>query len=62
VVVVARDPGLRHVDLRVDQDARPIEALRALWDAYRPWAEDFRTRALDPDAARGAPEPRPAGG
>jgi uncharacterized Ntn-hydrolase superfamily protein len=62
VVIVARDPGLRHVDLRVDRDARPIEALRALWDAYRPWAEDFRTRALDPDAARGAPDPRPAGG
>ncbi len=62
VVVVARDPGLRHVDLRVDRDARPVEALRTLWDAYRPWAEDFRTRALDPDAARGTPEPRPARG
>ena len=51
VVVVARDPGMRHVDLRVDLDGRPVDALRALWDAYRPWAEDFRTRALDPDAA-----------
>jgi uncharacterized Ntn-hydrolase superfamily protein len=55
VVVVALDPGMRHVDLRIDLDASPIEALRALWDAYRPWADDLRTRALDPDAARGAP-------
>jgi uncharacterized Ntn-hydrolase superfamily protein len=62
VVVVARDPGMRHVDLRVDRDPGPVEALRTLWDAYRPWAEDFRTRALDPDAARGTPEPRPARG
>jgi uncharacterized Ntn-hydrolase superfamily protein len=56
VVLVALDPGMRLVDLRVDDDAEPIAALRRLWDAYRPWASDMRLRALDPDHARGAPE------
>jgi uncharacterized Ntn-hydrolase superfamily protein len=57
VVVVVRDPGMRLVDLRIDDDPQPVTALRRLWDAYAPWMDDFRTRALDPDAARGAPEP-----
>jgi uncharacterized Ntn-hydrolase superfamily protein len=60
VIVVALDAGMRHVDLRVVRDPRPVEALRALWDAYRPWADDFRMRALDPDAARGAPSSEPS--
>jgi uncharacterized Ntn-hydrolase superfamily protein len=56
VVVVALDPGMRLVDLRIDDDPAPIAALRRLWTAYRPWADDFRLRALDPDRARGVPE------
>ena len=36
--------------------SQPIAALRALWVAYRPWSDDFRTRALDPDRALGAPQ------
>jgi uncharacterized Ntn-hydrolase superfamily protein len=56
VVLVAVDPGMRLVDLRVDDDPEPIEALRRLWTAYRPWTDDLRQRALDPDRARGVPE------
>lgn len=54
-LVVARDPGMRLVDLRVDAAEEPVAALRALWDEYAPWMEEFRRRALDPDAADGVP-------
>jgi len=37
------------VDLRVDWHEQPIAELRALWNHYRPQADDFRLRALDPD-------------
>ena len=56
VVLVALDPGMHLVDLRVDNDHEPLVALRALWDAYRPWMDDLRMRALDPDRARGVPK------
>jgi uncharacterized Ntn-hydrolase superfamily protein len=45
------------VDLRVDSAPAPLDALRALWEEYEPWAGDFVRRALDPDAATGAPDP-----
>jgi uncharacterized Ntn-hydrolase superfamily protein len=56
VVLVALDPGMRLVDLRIDDDPEPIAALRRLWDGFRPWTNDLRLRALDPDRATGAPE------
>jgi uncharacterized Ntn-hydrolase superfamily protein len=56
VVLVALDPGMRLVDLRIDDDRAPIAALRRLWTAYQPWADELRLRALDPDRARGVPE------
>jgi uncharacterized Ntn-hydrolase superfamily protein len=37
------------VDLRVDWHEQPIAELRALWNHYKPQADDFRLRALDPD-------------
>lgn len=54
-LVVARDPDMHLVDLRVDEDEEPVAALRRLWDAYAPWVEEFRLRALDPDRAEGVP-------
>jgi uncharacterized Ntn-hydrolase superfamily protein len=40
------------VDLRVDwADENPIGGLRKLWQAYEPQAQDYVTRALNPDAA-----------
>jgi uncharacterized Ntn-hydrolase superfamily protein len=40
------------VDLRVDwTDEAPVDALRALWDVYAPLADDYVTRALDPESA-----------
>ena len=56
VVLVALDPGMRLVDLRIDDDPDPIGALRRLWNGYRPWVDDMRMRALDPDRARGMPD------
>jgi uncharacterized Ntn-hydrolase superfamily protein len=44
------------VDLRIDDDPAPLEALQRLWETYAPWTRDFVTRALDPDAAAGRPE------
>jgi uncharacterized Ntn-hydrolase superfamily protein len=42
------------VDLRVDAADRPIAALRALWQEYIPWVDEFVVRAVDPDRAKGA--------
>jgi uncharacterized Ntn-hydrolase superfamily protein len=41
------------VDLRVDAADRPIAALRALWQEYIPWVDEFVVRAVDPDRAKG---------
>jgi uncharacterized Ntn-hydrolase superfamily protein len=39
-------------DLRVDfTEADPVAELAALWDMWRPLAEDYVTRALDPESA-----------
>jgi uncharacterized Ntn-hydrolase superfamily protein len=38
-------------DLRVDWDDRPIDRLAELWQLWKPQAEAYVTRALDPDAA-----------
>ena len=38
-------------DLRVDHADDPISGLAALWELWRPLADDYVTRALDPDAA-----------
>jgi uncharacterized Ntn-hydrolase superfamily protein len=42
------------VDLRADAADAPITALRALWDEYEEWMDEFVTRAVDPDNAKGA--------
>ena len=49
-VLVAGDQSFALVDLRVDDAAEPVAALRAVWDAYRPRMEEFVDRALDPDS------------
>jgi uncharacterized Ntn-hydrolase superfamily protein len=41
------------VDLRIDSGAEPIARLRALWEEYLPWMEEFVTRAVTPDQAKG---------
>jgi uncharacterized Ntn-hydrolase superfamily protein len=53
-LLVVSHPGFALVDLRVDLDADPVARLRDLWDAYRPVADEFVLRALDPDRAPGA--------
>lgn len=53
VMLVAVDPGMSLIDLRVDYDPAPVVQLRTLWEEYRGWVRDFRLRALDPDRAAG---------
>jgi uncharacterized Ntn-hydrolase superfamily protein len=38
------------VDLRVELDPQPLPALRFLWELYRPQADLYVRRALDPDS------------
>ena len=50
LLVAWREP-FPYVDLRIDQSAAPLPALRALWEAYAPLAEGFLQRATDPGEA-----------
>jgi uncharacterized Ntn-hydrolase superfamily protein len=51
---VAAEPGFCRIDLRIDRDAAPLAALRLLYAAYAPHAEEYARRALDPTLASGA--------
>ncbi len=42
------------VDLRIDSGEEPIARLRALWEEYTPWMEEFVVRAVEPNRAKGA--------
>lgn len=50
LLIVYRE-SFPYVDLRVDQDDQPIEALVRLWEAYRAEADPYVVRAIDPDAS-----------
>ena len=56
-LLVVLDPAMTLVDLRSDDDPEPVLALRRLWETYAPWMDEFRLRAVDPDAASGVPRP-----
>ena len=56
-VLVVHTESFPLVDLRIDDDPEPLAALARLWDTYAPWTRDFVTRALEPDAATGQPDP-----
>jgi uncharacterized Ntn-hydrolase superfamily protein len=49
-LVVMHQHSFPYVDLRVDEADSPVAALRALWAAYAPQADDYVTRAVDPAA------------
>ena len=50
LLVVHRE-SFPYVDLRVDLSAQPLTELRFLWELYRPEAETYVVRAVDPDNA-----------
>jgi uncharacterized Ntn-hydrolase superfamily protein len=52
-LLVVHAQSFPYVDLRVDDDAAPIERLAALWRAYAPEADAFVTRAIAPGEAPG---------
>lgn len=47
-VLVVHQHSFPYVDLRVDDADAPIAALRAIWEAYEPQADDYVARAVDP--------------
>ena len=50
-LIVVSDVPWPVTDLRVDWSEDPIAELSALWRLWRPQAEAYRLRALDPAAA-----------
>lgn len=50
MLVVHRE-SFPYVDLRVDRHEQPIEALARLWEEYRPEADAYVLRAVDPEGA-----------
>jgi uncharacterized Ntn-hydrolase superfamily protein len=52
-LLVVHEQSFPYFDLRVDDDAAPIERLAALWRAYAPEADDFVQRAIAPGEAPG---------
>jgi uncharacterized Ntn-hydrolase superfamily protein len=50
-LVVAHHESFPFVDLRVDLDPRPLVQLRFLWELYQPTADEYVTRAVNPDSA-----------
>ena len=58
-LMVALDPGMRLVDLRVDDDPEPVAALRAPWDNYAPWAEELPRPRARPRRGQGVPRAGP---
>jgi uncharacterized Ntn-hydrolase superfamily protein len=49
-LLVVHEQSFPLVDLRVELDPQPLTALRFLWELYRPQAELYVRRALDPDS------------
>jgi len=50
LLVVHRE-SFPYVDLRVDLSRQPLTELRFLWELYRPEADSYVVRAVDPDRA-----------
>jgi uncharacterized Ntn-hydrolase superfamily protein len=50
LLVVHRE-AFPYVDLRVDLSVQPLVELRFMWELYRPEAETYVVRAVDPDKA-----------
>jgi uncharacterized Ntn-hydrolase superfamily protein len=49
-LLVVHEHSFPLVDLRVELDPQPLSALRFLWELYRPQADLYVRRALDPDS------------
>ena len=49
-LLVVHEHAFPLVDLRVELDPQPLPALRFLWELYRPQAELYVRRAIDPDS------------
>ena len=50
-VLVATDVAWPSTNLRVDWDKDPIASLRRIYEVWAPQAQDYVTRALNPNSA-----------
>ena len=50
-LLVVHQESFPYVDLRVDLSPQPLTELRFLWELYRPEAETYVVRAVEPDKA-----------
>ena len=58
LLVVDRE-SFPYVDLRVDAHATPLDELARLWGLYGPTADDYVSRAVNPDGAAAYVAPPP---
>lgn len=49
-LLVVHEHAFPLIDLRVEFDRNPLAELRFLWEIYRPQADLYVTRAIDPDS------------
>jgi uncharacterized Ntn-hydrolase superfamily protein len=54
-LLVVAQQSFPYIDLRVDDADAPLTALRRLWTAYEPLADDFERRAIEPHGIGPAP-------
>ena len=50
-LLVVHRQAFPYVDLRVDLSPQPLTELRFLWELYRPEADAYVVRAVEPDKA-----------
>ncbi|MFJ7830974.1 DUF1028 domain-containing protein [Peribacillus sp. NPDC097197] len=51
LLVYLPDIPFAYIDLRVDDSDHPLKDLKKLWDIYKHQAEDYKTRAIQPEQA-----------
>jgi len=51
LLVYLPDIPFAYIDLRVDDSDSPLRDLKKLWEVYKHQAEDYKTRALQPEHA-----------
>ncbi len=56
-LLIVRDQSWPLVDLRVDFQAEPLQALRGLWKEYEPLMERYVMQVLRPDQVKPPPPP-----
>ncbi len=51
LLIYVPDAPFAYIDLRVDYSNDPLQDLKNLWEIYRPQADDYKVRAINPEIA-----------